>query len=459
MLSCSMTITQTKRIGILVARNNFVYRGVGSYVKSIIDWALKNNYFVDIISDDKVRNNGLFDQYQSRVNWITPNVTVSDAIYKELSAFSKPFDTVLSLNFRNALINATKRHTYDLIVTNVGEALDAVTGLGVHKYCNVVHPTHHESEACLPIKHDIFSPGVSEKYSSLCSLPSVTLACQSNWVRGHVVSRHPDKAHEILEVPCLVPELSLLEFPEVDQRWGVGFIGPWEPRKNPEAYIAALKQAKLPGVAIVPSEASAKKFAAKFTEAGIEYKIHVGVSGEEKVRVLQSLAAAYHPAVSETFGLGALETAHCCPTVLLTNYQWSYVHSQYCEVVEEKSADLTLQKVYGKPVSTEVKTALIERQARAERLLNNLTERVAAKKTSNNFYTELENTGLVKHSEFTAKMASFCTDEIYKMLRLPAIGTVEVLHSKDETYYRVAGTDVMPQETLSETTSPLFTFD
>jgi glycosyltransferase involved in cell wall biosynthesis len=448
-------MTVTKRIAILVARNNFVYRGVGSYVKSIIDWALKSDYYVDIISDDKVRDNGLFDQYKDKVNWFTPKVTINDSTYKELSAFSKPFDTALSMNFRNSLVGAMKKHTYDLIITNVGEALDAVTGLGVHKYCTVMHPTHHESEACLPIKHDIFSPGVSERYTALCSLPDVILACQSNWVRQNVVAVHKHKNAEALEVPCLVPELSLLKFPDVTDRWGVGFVGPWEPRKNPEAFIDALKAAGLPGVAIVPSESSAKKFAAKFKEAGIEHKIHIGISGEEKVRVFQSLAAAYHPAVSETFGLGALETAHCCPTVLSSKYAWSDAHVEYCTIVDEKDAASKLKALYGQPVSDDTKKVLIERQKRAERLLDNLTKRPGGKKTTNNFYTELDKTGLVKHSEFTVKMASFCTDEIYKMLRLPAIDTVEVLHTKDETYYRVKGTSNMP----SEDSSPSSLFD
>ena len=92
----------------LVAKNNFVYRGVGAYAKSIIDWALGEGYHIDIISDAAVRDNGLFDQYRNRVQWIQPATYIDDRIYKELSSFSKPFDITLSLNFRNALIEAMK---------------------------------------------------------------------------------------------------------------------------------------------------------------------------------------------------------------------------------------------------------------------------------------------------------------------------------------------------------------
>ena len=451
-----MTAKQTKRIAILVARNNFVYRGVGSYVKSIIDWALKNDFFVDIVSDDKVRNNGLFDSYDGKVNWFTPITTYNDSTYKELSAFSKPFDTALSINFRNSLIEALKKHTYDLIVTNVGEALDAVTGLGVHKYCTVIHPTHHESEAGLIVRHDIFSPGVSEKYQTLCNIPDVILACQSSWIKTHADAKYPTKTDDCRIFPLLVPEPDLLNFTKPAERWGVGFVGPWEPRKNPEAYIAALKKTKLPGVAIVPSEASAKKFESKFKEAGVQYKIHVGVCGQAKVDIFKSLAAAYHPAVSETFGLGALETAHCCPTVLLEKNEWSHVHSEYCTITTEQYAADKIAELYGQDVSAETQAKLIARQKFAESLLLDIVERPEVKKTTNNFYAELDKSGLVNHADFVDGLASFCTDEIYKMLRLPGVESVEVLHTLTSTYYRTKGSNLLPEE--ENAASALFDF-
>jgi hypothetical protein len=135
-------------------------------------------------------------------------------------------------------VEALRNHTYDLIITNTGEALDAVTSIGVHKYCPVLHPTHHESEAGVKVRHDIFSPGVTDQYRALCNLPDVLLACQSEWVQGHAQTQYPNKTEQCLVVPPLVPEMELLDFSTLPtERWGVGFIGPWEPRKNPEAYI------------------------------------------------------------------------------------------------------------------------------------------------------------------------------------------------------------------------------
>jgi len=455
-----MTLKTTKRIGMLVARNNFVYRGVGAYAKSIIDWALGEGYHIDIISDAAVRDNGLFDQYQNRVQWIQPDVSYDDKIYKELSSFSKPFDTVLSLNFRNSLVKALRKHTYDLIITNGGESLDAVTGIGVHKYCTVLHPTHHESEAGVLVRHDIFSPGVTDHYRALCNLPDVLLACQSTWIQSRAQAQYPNKVEDCVVIDPLVPESGLLNFENLpSERWGVGFIGPWEPRKNPEAYIAALKASGLPGVVLVPSETSAKKFEQRFKEENIDYKIHVGITGKEKIRVIQSLAAAYHPAVSETFGLGALETAHACPTILLKKNDWSYAHVDYALLVEESGVADVLIGVYGLSISETTQAILLKRDRDIKRKLSDLTIRPKLDKIpKNNFFKELEVTGLINHEEFTKNQASFCTDEIYKMLKIPAVDTVEILHSYDETYYRTKGSNLLPEESQAPIDT-LFSFE
>jgi glycosyltransferase involved in cell wall biosynthesis len=453
-----MTLKSTKRIGMLVARDNFVYRGVGAYAKSIIDWAMKEGYIIDIISDRPARlNDGLFANYQQIVKWISPKEVYEDKTYKTLSSFSKPFDTALSLNFRNALVEALRNHTYDLIITNVGEALDAVTSIGVHKYCPVLHPTHHESEAGVKVRHDIFAPGVTDQYRALCSLPDVLLACQSTWVQGHAQSQYPNKIEQCLVVPPLVPEIELLDFTTLPtERWGVGFVGPWEPRKNPEAYIAALKATGLPGVVLVPSETSAKKFKAVFEKEGIEYKIHVGVTGVEKTKIIQSLGAAYHPAVSETFGLGALETAHTCPTILLKKNEWSEAHADYAIIVDEAEVPAILKEVYGTGVSAIIQNKLAHRDTVIRKQLCQLAEREKITTIpKNNFYTTLERDGLVKHVEFVNEQATFCTDEIYKVLRIPSVDAVEVLHNYHETYYRNKGSSLLPEETVDS----LFTFE
>jgi glycosyltransferase involved in cell wall biosynthesis len=451
-----MTTYTSKRIALLVARNNFVYRGVGAYCKSILDWALSQGHTIDVISDNYVRDNGLFDAYRDQVNWYQPSDIIEEKNWRELSAFKNSFNTELSLNFRNGLIRALRKHSYDLVITNVGEALHAVTSIGLHKVTTVLHPTHHESEAGVPMAHNMFAPGVTDVFQSLCSLPDVHLACQSTWVQQHCQA-YTGKTDECAVVAPIVPELGLLDFDKLPQtQWGVGFVGPWEPRKNPEAYIEALKQAGLPGVAIVPSDTSAEKFKQKFKEAGIEYKIYVGVTGDEKTQIIRGLAAAYHPAISETFGLGALETAHTCPTILLADYDWSHVHADYCTVVNKDAVADTLKSLYGKGVSDATKVALEQRHQQAVATLEGFLNRIKdTKRTKNSFYEQLDTDQLVHHEQFVNELPSFCTDEIYKLARACYQEGVDTLHSKGGTYYRITGCGVEPQED-SDVFSKLF---
>lgn len=444
-----MDLKSTKRIAVLVARNNFVYRGVGAYVKSILDYALAEGYHVDIISDDECRDNGLFDAYQSQVQWFYPVTIAADKHYKELSAFSRPFDVTLVLNFRNSLLRALRKHSYDAVVTNVGEALAAVTSIGLHHCTPVLHPTHHESEAGLKVRHDIFSPGVCDIYRGLCGMPQVVLACQSEFVRDAATAQYSTKdKDEIVVIPPFVPELGLLDFVTLPkERWGVGFIGPWEPRKNPEAYILALRNSGLPGVVLVPSDVSAKKFKEAFTKYDIEHKIYVGITGAEKVAAIQSMAAAYHPAVSETFGLGALETAHSCATILLKKNDWSSAHSEYAEIVDEADVPALLQQVYGQGISSQQQKKLIARHESIVRNLNSFLDVNAETKSKNNLTEAVTTQGIVHHAGWVDAQPSFCTDEIYKLQKLCASrNVIETLHSKTDTYYRLRGTNALPVE-------------
>jgi glycosyltransferase involved in cell wall biosynthesis len=437
----------TARIAILVPRQSFVHRGVGVYCKSIIDFALRQCINVDIISDDHARDNGLLDAYQGRVSWFTPRQRYDDKVFKELSTFGKPYDVGTVLNLRNSLIEALRHHSYDLVITNTGEALDAVTGLGLNMVSKVAHATHHESEAHVTIRHDIFTKGVSTRYSYLCGLPDVTLLCQSAWVKSRVVSAWPDKLEDAVVATPLLAEPQLLEFEKLPSAsWGVGFVGPYEPRKEPDEFIRVVSKAKLPAVIITPSETSAKKFREKLTEAGVEHRIHVGITGQAKVEVLRGLAAGYHPAQSETFGLGAFETSHTCPTLLLDSRDWSGVHEKYSILCSKETVVDTLKAVYGKRdlVQQDTLRRITESSESVWKSLMHAEK--TTKQTKNNFFTELDQQGLVKHSEFVEKARSFCVDEVHKMMRLPNTQDIEALHTVHETYYRRRGSQLEPKE-------------
>jgi glycosyltransferase involved in cell wall biosynthesis len=436
-----------KRIALVVARNNFIHRGVGSYSKSILDWALSNGHTIDIISDDHVRDNGLFDQYADRVNWITPENIINDKIYKEITAFKFGYNMAASLNFRNSLFRALKKYTYDLMIPNSNEALMAIMSMGMHRVTTVLYPTHGGVEAGIEKNQSLFAAGITDVFVGLNGVPKVLLACQSDWVREHTQALYPAKADECITVGPMVPELGLLDFDRIDttKQWGVGFIGPWEGDKNPEAYIRALKASGLPAVVICPSDVSEKKFRKAFEDAGIEFKIHVGVTGQEKTEIIRTFAAAYHPSVTETFGLGVLETAHVCPTVLLSKNKWSVAHRDYCIIHDETAVPEILKKMYGKGVFNQ--QALLDRHQKTVDVLNGLLNREKLPRKNKNSLTEaIDDKSIIKQEEFTNELPSFCSDEFYKLARMTYQQEVEVLHTKDSTFFRVAGSGAVPEE-------------
>jgi hypothetical protein len=439
----------SKRIALLVARNSFIHRGVGSYSKSILDWALTNGHTIDIISDDHVRDNGLFDQYSDRVNWFTPEDIINDKIYKEITAFKFGYNVGASLNFRNSLFRALKKHTYDLMIPNSNEALMAILSMGMHRVTTVLYPTHGGIESGVETQQSLFAAGITDMFVGLNSVPKVLLACQSEFVKQHADKLYPNKTDECLVVGPMVPELDLLDFDRVDttRQWGVGFIGPWEGDKAPEQYVEAVKAAGLPAVVICPSDVSEKKFRKAFEDAGIEYKIHVGVTGKEKTEIIRTFAAAYHPSLTETFGLGVLETAHVCPTVLLSKRKWSVAHKDYCYIVTEDDVADLLKDSYGKGVVN--KQALLDRHQKTVDLLNGLLNREKVPRKNKNSLTEaIDSDTIVKQEDFTTSLPSFCSDEFYKLARIAYQKEVEVLHTKDSTFFRVAGSNAEPQEKL-----------
>lgn len=437
----------SKRIALVVARNNFIHRGVGSYSKSIIDWALAEGHIIDVISDDTVRNNGLFDQYADRVNWIVPEDIINDKIYKEITAFKFGYNIAASHNFRNSLFRALKKHTYDLMIPNSNEALMAIVSMGLHRVTQVLYPTHGGVESGVETSQSLFAAGITDVFVGVNGVPGVNLACQSDWVREHTQKLYAHKADECITVGPMVPELDLLDFDKIDtaQQWGVGFIGPWEGDKAPELYVQAVKAAGLPAVVICPSDVSEKKFRKAFEDNGIEYKIHVGVTGKEKTEIIRTFAAAYHPSVTETFGLGVLETAHVCPTILLSKRKWSVAHRDYCIIHDETAVPEILKKMYGKGVFN--KQALLERHQRTIDTLNDLLNQPKVPRKNKNSLTEaIDGATIIKQEDFTSSLPSFCSDEFFKLARMTTQQEVEVLHTKDSTFFRVAGSGAEPQE-------------
>jgi glycosyltransferase involved in cell wall biosynthesis len=101
------------------------------------------------------------------------------------------------------------------------------------------------------------------------------------------------------------------------------FIGRWEEGKNPESYIKAMKEAKLP-CKVMTNSNGAKKFEKAFEEAGItDYEIKEGITGQEKVDFIKSCKVFFMPSLRENYPFAFLECLGHMPCVVLDTQDWS----------------------------------------------------------------------------------------------------------------------------------------
>jgi hypothetical protein len=130
---------------------------------------------------------------------------------------------------------------------------------------------------------------------------------------------------------------------------GVLFIGRWEEGKNPEAYIKAMKEAKLP-CKVMTNENGQKKFEKAFSEAGItNYEIKAGITGQEKVDFIHSASVFFMPSLRENYPFAFLECLGHMPCVVLDTQDWSdNFDSKYFHKVNIKNAATKITEVYGK---------------------------------------------------------------------------------------------------------------
>ena len=134
----------------------------------------------------------------------------------------------------------------------------------------------------------------------------------------------------------------------IKPREGVLWIGRWEPRKNPEAFIEMIQQTGLPAK-VITNATGAKKFESALKAINAKYEIKFGIYGQEKVDFLTSARVAYNPAIRESFGLAFYETIGHMPTVALEGMSWlkNFPSSNYF-AVQKKAVPSVVLDLYSK---------------------------------------------------------------------------------------------------------------
>jgi glycosyltransferase involved in cell wall biosynthesis len=314
--------TYSKRIGFLIADQHFIpHGGIGQFAKGFTELCGRIDWKVDIILD-KAPTNAFSDYVKSLgANIVYPEDALKYSDHTATFAFSDSINFEKIVNFRKSILHAFQTNIYDMLVCNTQEAMSAAYAMGISKYMPVVFYTHSYSmvfrdeqdfsDVCIDAYHTF--------YNKHMEFSDIFVGTQSQKNKTEL-TKYGATNCEILRMP--LSERGLLDA-YTGPREGVLFIGRWEERKNPAAYIKIMKETGLP-CRVMTNSNGAKKFEAKFKEAGItDYVIKAGIVGQEKVDFIKGSKVFFMPALGENYPFAFSECLGHMPCVVLDNQEWS----------------------------------------------------------------------------------------------------------------------------------------
>ena len=311
-----------KRIAFLISDQHLIaHGGIGQFAKGFTEMCQQLEWKVDIILD-KAPTSKFSEVVESfGANIIYPADTLRYSSHTATFAFTDSVNFEKVVNFRKSMMYAFETNIYDMIVCNTNEAMTAVYALGISKYIPIVFYTHPYSMVFRD-KQD-FSDACGDAYHSFFNkhleFTDIFVGTQSDRNVTELLNHGAVNA-TLLLMP--IPERELLE-PYTGPQEGVLFIGRWEERKNPAAYLKVMKELQLP-CRVMTNSTGAAKFKKAFEAAGItDYIIKAGIIGQEKVDFIKSCKVFFMPALGESYGFAFVECLGHMPCVVLDNQEWS----------------------------------------------------------------------------------------------------------------------------------------
>lgn len=314
--------TYKKRIAFLLSDQHIIpHGGLGQFAKSFAETFTPLGYKIDIITD-KPTSNLEFKTLLENIGtgFVYPDSSMSYSDHAKTFMFEDSYNVEKILNFRNCMTKALKTNLYDIVICNTLESFPAVYCLNIQKYCQVIYYTHNESMVFLQdrIWKNEFTESFNEYFNCLLRAPNITIGTQTDRNQKEIGTALTQTNIFTLPIPMTEPDLLNKH---IKERSGVLWIGRWEPRKNPEAYVKMIKETKLPAK-IITNKNGAVKFEKAMQEIAAEYEIQIGVTGKDKVDFLTSARVAFNPAIRESFGLAFFETMAHMPTVVIKGVSW-----------------------------------------------------------------------------------------------------------------------------------------
>ena len=337
-----------KRIAFLISDQHFIpHGGIGSFCKAYTEMCNRIGYKVDVILDKAPRNDDFTDLITSLGGNVRyPNEPLRYTEHTATFAFSDTINFEKIINFRKGLLEAFSENIYDMIVCNTQEAMTAAYAMTVNKYIPVVFYTHLHSMIFREAQNftDVFLDSYHNFYNKHMEFTDIIIGTQSQKNIDELTKFGATNCR-LLRMP--MSERGLLE-PGLGKREGVLFIGRWEEGKNPEAYIRAMKECRLPA-RVMTNKNGAKKFEKAFADAGItDYVIKAGIVGQEKVDFIKGCSVFFMPSLRENYPFAFLECLGHMPCVVLDTQDWSdnFDNKYYIKTTLSKAGE-AIKSVYG----------------------------------------------------------------------------------------------------------------
>lgn len=302
-----------KRIGFIVSSQTLVpHGGIGQYTKSFVDLMTSHGYFVDIITDKNPQN--VSDDFIREIN---ANIIYPDNPYRytdhsAIFMYEDSYCYERMANFRNSIIKALSNNIYDVFICNTYESVQVASTLGLSDHIQIIAYTHLESQ--------IFENTKNPFLDSVNHMMRLQLATNNVYV-GTQSKFNELQCEDAYVLPIPLPEKALLK--EYHKpREGVLFIGRWEEGKNPELYLDLIEKTKLPA-RVMTNINGAKKFEQRLKNLGVDYKIAISITGQEKVDFITGCRVAFNPSTVESYGIAFYEQMIQLPTFALENQRYT----------------------------------------------------------------------------------------------------------------------------------------
>lgn len=308
-----------------------------------IETARKKNWAVDVLCPQNPRD---FRKSKEFAELISTKICWPEDLTRgrnpwKISLEGLSFSDVLG--FEQVILKQSETTLYDMFIVNQPEGLMALANMQFDQFVPVVYQTH-SPHLVWPSNTNYRNPFWYDAEMNLLKSTNALVGTQAK-NNFRVLS---EQGLQPVELPPYTTTDYLLT-PNNEQREGVMFVGRWEDRKNPQKFVNMIKATGLPAKILCGSKQD--KWHAAFKDAGVtNYQIEK-LTGEEKAKFLKSAQVAYHPASSESFGLGAFETAHHSWTVLPFEHKWSRTFKDFpsVRIVPESKVREKILELYDTP--------------------------------------------------------------------------------------------------------------